>query len=378
MEIKIIGTTTDLRTNTPVVYAQMSIADYLQLVGNDFDKFAIQRRREKHVAYDRMKNDIIQGALLPPITLALSPQRVNELLPLLKENDLENLAKSIMQIGDVSILDGLQRTYILKDLETAGIVFKEDQKLLLEFWVEEDIKNLIYRIIVLNAGQKPMSMRHQIEVLFSTFRSTFQKGIANLELFEEREGARRTRPRKYAFDRIVTAYQSFLTKSPEIHKENVVAQRLVEEEILSESEEGLTKKLNNFRKYLGIYAELDDQVCRVYDGTQGAPVPTGLSWFGSDNVMNAFFAAISDFGSSEERIQRIDTALVALHKVLEDANNTEDPLGLAVFHNVTNAIPVRKVNIGFGTRKLLTSVFKEYFREQGEKPMAELWAIESE
>lgn len=378
MEINIIGTTEDSRTNTSVAYGQMSILDYLELVGEDFDRFAIQRRKEKHRAYLRMKNDIIKGALLPPITLAINPERANELLPYFKNADLSGLAKKIVEIGQVSILDGLQRTYILKDLQNEGVEFKEEQKLLIEFWAEEKLQNLIYRIIVLNAGQKPMSMRHQIEVLFSTFRSTIEGGIPNLELFEEREGARRTRPRKYAFDRIVTAYQSFLSKSPEIQKENVVAQRLVDEEILSDSEEGLTEKLSNFQKYLSIYAQLDDEICRVYDGTQGAPIPTGLSWFGSDNVMNAFFAAISDFGSSEERYKRIDKALIALEKVLKDSNNTDDPLGLAVFHEVTNAIPVRKVNIGFGTRKLLNSVFKEYFRDEGGKPMAELWAAESE
>jgi hypothetical protein len=169
-----------------------------------------------------------------------------------------------------------------------------------------------------------------------------------------------------------------LSKSPEIQKENVVAQRLMDEEILSDSEEGLTEKLNNFQKYLKIYAELDDELCRVYDGSQGNSVPTGLSWFGNDNVMNSFFAAIADFGSTEQRTERIDKSLVALLKMLKEANNTQDPLGLASFYKITNAIPVRKVNVGFGTRKLLTSAFKEYFREEGEKPLSELWAIEAE
>lgn len=59
MNINILGTPQeDIRTSTPVIYAQMKITDYLELVGNNFDKFSIQRRREKHPAYSRMKDDI--------------------------------------------------------------------------------------------------------------------------------------------------------------------------------------------------------------------------------------------------------------------------------------------------------------------------------
>lgn len=378
MEINIIGIATDLRTNTPVAYAQMSIKDYLNLVGDDFDKFAIQRRKEKHRAYSRMKNDITKGALLPPITLAVNPERAEELLPLFSNGNHAKLGKAIAEIGQVSILDGLQRTYILKDLEKEGKEFSSDQKLLLEFWVEGKLQNLIYRIIVLNAGQKPMSMRHQIEVLFATFRLVLQKDIENLELLEERDGARRTKPRKYALDRVVTAYQSFLAKSPEIQKENVVAQQLMEEEILSDSEESLTEKFNSFKKYLELYAKLDDEVCRVYDGSQPAPVPSGLQWFGGENVMNAFFAAVADFGSSEKRVERIDASLDALFVNLKRSNNLDDPLGLAILQNIINGFPVRKVNVGFATRKLITSAFKEYFREEGEKPLNGFWAAEAE
>lgn len=377
MEIEIIGLTTDSRTNTPVAYGQMKIADYLELVGDDFDKFAIQRRREKHRNYGRMKEDIIKGALLPPITLAVDPERANDLLPLFNKKDLSALAKAIVEIGQVSILDGLQRTYILKDLERAGEIFKENQKLLLEFWIEANIQNLIYRIIVLNAGQKPMSMRHQIEVLFSTFKNTLTKEIPDLELFEEKDGGRRTRPRKYAFDRVVTAYQSFLSKSPEIQKENLVAQRLMEEDVLSESEESLTEKFNNFKKYLGIYAQLDDEICRVYDGSQEAPAPNGLAWFGNDNVMNSFFAAIADFGSSDDRFARIDRALEALKDTLRNSEVGFDALGLGISQSIIAGTPSRKVNVGFATRKLLTAVFKEYFREEGEKALSEFWTTEA-
>ena len=378
MIINVIGKAIDIRTTTTVVYAQMNIADYLDLVGDDFDKFAIQRRREKHKAYPRLRADIIAGALLPTITLAVQPDRVKDIMPYIEPNDDIGLAKALAEQGIVNILDGLQRTYILQELKSSGVVFKDGQKLLLEFWLEPNINNLIYRIIVLNAGQKPMSMRHQIEVLFATFKELLEKEVLGLELFKENEGSRRTKAKKYSFERIVTAYQSFLSKTPEIQKENIVAQHLVEEDILSESEEQLSDKYEAFKKYIRMYTELDEEICKIYDGSLGSGVLTGTIWFGSENVMNSFFAAIADFGSSKERLQRIDSAFLLLKEMLSSADVGSDPLGLKTLQDVIQGFNTRKVNVGFATRKLLATCFKEFFREEGQRRLSEIWAYEAE
>lgn len=380
MDIKILGDSTDLRTNTPVIYAQMAIADYLELVGDNFNMFAMQRRREKHKAYARMKTDIVKGALLPAITLAVKPEVVPTLLPLHQAGDRATLATALATAGSVNILDGLQRTYILKDLLSDGVPFNENQKVLLEFWLESNYKHLIYRIIVLNAGQKPMSMRHQLEVLFSVFKTTLEKEITGLDLIDERSNARRTRSRRYALDRIVTAYHSFLAKSPEVEKENVVAQQLVEENILSESEDKLSAQFDEYKEFLSLYAGLDDQICRVYDGSapEQLPVPTGANWFGTENVMNAFFAAVSDFGSTEDKVARIKNAIERLSNALKLCVPGTDPLNLVSLQQITQGFNVRKVNVGFATRKLITSSFKEFFRDEGERPLGEYWAAEAE
>lgn len=373
MAIKILGQTTDLRSQTLVVYAQLRIKDYLALVGEDFDKFAIQRKREKHKAYARMEKDVKAGALLPAITLAVEPKVVSELVKLFKEGKYQEFSATLEKIGEVKILDGLQRTYILKDLEKNEFNFENNPELLVEFWLEENFKHLIYRIIVLNAGQKPMSMRHQIEILFSVFKNTLEEEIDGLELIEEREEERRTRARKYPFDRIVSAYQCFLTKSPEVQKENIVAQRLMEEDVLSGSEDMLSGEFDRFKNYLNIYASLDDEVCRVYDGRQGEGILRGTSWFGSDNVLNAFFAAVADFVNSPERAERTDKALSKLYKTLRQSNSPQDPLGLAVLQEVIRGFNVRKVNVGNATRKLMFTSFKEFFREEGDKSLQGFW-----
>jgi hypothetical protein len=391
MNIYIIGKAKDQRTGTNVLYAQISIPDYLKLVGEDFSEFEIQRRREKYKAYDRMKRDIIEGALLPSITLAVKPERVVQLLPILERGNDSELAQELSRPGQVNILDGLQRTYILNDILEEEIGFKEEQKLLVEFWLESNIRNLVYRIIVLNAGQKPMSMRHQIDLLFITLQESLQKEIPNLEIFTEKENSRRTRARKYPLNRIAAAYQCFITKSSEVERQNIVAQKLVEEDILDSSEQELGEQFEDFKNYLGVYADLDTEVCRIYtkdvytnqgEDNLGDESPelsierneNGINWFGSENVMNSFFAALS---SSSNR-KRVDTSLVILLDMLKESPEGEDPLALDVLKRIQQGFNPRKRNVGFATRKVLTTGFKEYFRDEGNTSFEECWKIASE
>lgn len=378
MAISILGAPqVDLRTNTPVVYTQIPISEYLALVGDDFDKFSIQRKRENHPGYQRMRNDITAGALLPTITLAARPDIASELKMLCQAGRLDDFIERVSVPGTMNILDGLQRTYILSDLMASGHEFIEGQSVHVEIRLEENIKHLIYRIIVLNAGQKPMTMRHQVEILFSAFKVSLENEIAGLELFQENNPARRTRSRKYALERMATAYHAFLLKSPEVEKQNIVAQKISEDAVLSQDEDSLGGEFDGFKRYLNIFVRLDDEVCRVYDGTF-ENIPTGALWLGSENVVNAFFAAVADFGSTDERKLRVERAINALVGGLGGAAPGQDPLGLEKYQKIVEGFPVRKVNVGFATRRLLLAVFKEFFRDGGETSMSDLWDREAE
>lgn len=371
MQVKIIGKAKDLRTNTDILYAQLSIKDYLVLVGDNFDDYEPQRKRERYKAYDRMKIDITKGALLPSITLAVKPELVSDILPLVQKDDCQELESALSKPGQVNILDGLQRTFILSDIAKDNFKFNPEQKVLVEFWLEGNIRNLIYRIIVLNAGQKPMSMKHQIGLLFITLNDKLKAEIQDIEIFKEKESARRTKARKYPLDRIATAYQSFITKSAETQRQNVVAQKLVEEEILDSTEEELGEQFDTFKDYLKIYADLDVEVCRIYTGNSDEEIPTGINWFGEESVMNSFFAALAL--ASSKHLERVNKALEALLNLLRSSQEGDDPLALRELQNIESGFNARKVNLGFAKRKLLTTGFREYFREAGEENFAQCW-----
>lgn len=380
--MEIVSYATDFRTNTPVIYARVPINEYLGLIGEDFEDFAIQRRREKHKAYDRMKSDLAGGALLPSIALAIRPEVVPEIISLIDDRSKSGrdlLRTALSRPGQANILDGLQRTYVLRDLQQEGVVFHTDQSLMVEFWLEANISHLVYRIIVLNAGQKPMSMRHQVELLFSTIKYKIQERIPNLEIYSERDQTRRRRPRKFALDRLALAYKCYLTQTPEIQRENVVAQQLLEADILDSNESEIYRKFEMFLSYLTIYANIDDHICRIYETENNElGIPTGANWFGSENVINSFFAAISQYASNSDREIRLNSALNTLLRNISTAEINTDPLDLAQLQRVVSGLPIRKVNIGFATRKLLTNGFKEYFRDDGETTFGDCWTRASE
>lgn len=385
MPLQVIGHSIDQRTHTPVVYGQIPITEYLDIVGNDFENFTIQRRREKHKAYTRLKQDIRNGAVLPPITLSVKPHLVGNLRSLIP-NQLDDLAKELSKPGQLDILDGLQRTYLIHDLIEDGVQLNPDQKLLLEFWLEPSLPQLIYRIIVLNAGQKPMSMRHQVELLFMSLRQNIQQMIDGLEIHTERDQTRRRRAKKYALNVVASAYHAFITKSPEVSRENVVAMKMAEADALDATESELEDGFNKFASYLRVYSDLDEEICRVYgvavrefslDGENEPAQVSVVNWFGSENLLMSFFAAIAQFSTTQAREERVLAALQSLldqlREIPEDAGSEHDILGIANVEELRSGINPRKKNVGAALRKMLTNGFKEFFREEGEVPLAECW-----
>jgi|GEM_PF-660567 len=400
MDLKVIGLARDLRTSTPVVYAQLPVANYLEVVGDEFEDFSIQRRRESHKAYQRLKLDIKAGALLPSITLAVKPDKVPGIKPLFEAAELDDsglgaLGIALSQRGNVDILDGLQRTYIMTDLKNEGHEFVVGQKVLVEFWLESDLKKLIYRIIVLNAGQKPMSIRHQLELLFMSLKTSVEQSIPGLEIYTERDNTRRNRPRKFPLSSVVSGYQAFITSSAELHKDNVIANQLIESSALDSSEEEISNQFSNFSAHLSKYAHLDEQVYRIYrnqlssdDDVEAVPredaealkqtQQNNANWFATENVIMAFFAAIAQFSSSETRTRRVDEAIETLVSTLKAAKEGEDPLGLKVFEQLRGGNNPRRINVGLATRRLLTNGFKEFFRESGEMSLSDCWTLAAE
>lgn len=369
MSLEILGYTKDCRTNTNVVYAEIKISDYLDLVGNDFDRFEIQRKRQDPKKYTRLKGDIKKGALLPGITLAINPSKVKDFIKEVENKETQILIDKLNKSSDIYILDGLQRSYIIKDLRDEKAEFNPEQKLLLEIWFEDRIEHLIYRLIVLNSGQKPMSMRHQVELLFTTLKTEIENEIPNLNIYVEKGGEIRSKSLKFSFDRIVNAYYSFLTKSPEVKRDNLIVKKLNEDDILSSNEEELNANYNSFIDCLKKYCELDVSLFKFY--SKNSIHSAFKNWLADENTLKGFFSIAGRYSADLNKVNRIDNALKKLLSQAKDAKT--DPLHLEVFMKLKTGIDSKKYNVGNETRRLIMDGFREYFIDEGETSFDECW-----
>lgn len=386
--MKIIGEAKDLRSNTDIIYAQVTPDEYLRIVGEDYGNFAIQRKREAHKAYGRLKDDIRLGASLPTITLALKPEYVHGATEVI--GNPEELSKYLSMPGRCNILDGLQRTYILDDLRKEKFQFREGQELLLEIWVESNLEKLVYRIIVLNAGQKPMSARHQIELLFASLHMAIEEKIGSIKLVTERDQKRRRKPRIYPLQVVISGYQAFVSGATELNKDNLISQQLQIDNALDMGEESIRSQFSDFIEFFKIYAKLDEEVFRVYSNSNGDSESDDEKsnlrsphWLTNENTCISFFASISQFapsGGTNERIsaEKRRRTTSALHKLVGSISQSapgSDPLRLEDLDAIRMGKSTRKINVGTYTRRLLANGLKEYFRAEGDISLAEAWNL---
>ncbi|MBI9058395.1 MAG: hypothetical protein JEZ01_11590 [Labilibaculum sp.] len=372
-KLNILGGNKDNRAKTHVIYALIKISDYLDFIGDKFDEFGIQRKRENHKGYARLKKDIREGAVLPPITLAVKPENVRVYSQFINPAKFNELAESLEKDNDIYILDGLQRTHIIKDLKEEGFVFNDEQQLMLEFWFEEDMGNLIYRLIVLNSGQKPMSMRHQVELLFMTMQDKLKEDIPGLEMFNEREKKNRTTANMFPFDRIVSGYHSLLNESPEINKGKLISEKLDSGRVITDSELVILQRYDEYTNYLKKYLKLDKEVFRIYNKYK--PLTSAKNWLADENIVNSFFASIGVL--SEEPIfkERIDRSIDKLIIDLSEAAEGSDPLYLRKYDEIRQNFNPKQFNIGFITRKTVMSCFSEFFRNEGLLSFEKCWNL---
>ncbi len=121
------------------------------------NKLEFQRNPLRASFYKRLEEDIQAGCIMPNITVAIK----------INEDTLNNEDITEEYINDnlknAFILDGIQRLNTLNRIDKSKL--DKSRRLYCNILVSNSMDRLLYRMITLNNGQKPMSARHQIEIL---------------------------------------------------------------------------------------------------------------------------------------------------------------------------------------------------------------------
>lgn len=201
----------DQRIKSHNVIIEISLGEYYNLSKEILKKNEFQRKRVKSSGsvYSLLKSDLKSGCIMPPIVLALSKT--------LQQTDPELLKKEIEDNKDnLVILDGLQRTYTIRDLidELRNSGDPEFDKVLLntiriEIYIGINRLGILYRMLTLNTGQTPMSSRHQIEIIYSDYSDI---SGSNIKLIREIDGSSPQKLGEYKFRDIIEGFTSYLER----------------------------------------------------------------------------------------------------------------------------------------------------------------------
>ena len=378
----VLGLDFDGRLHANCVTARCSIRRYLEMIPGSESNLTIQRNIIKGTkAYATLRADLRRGCLLPPIVLALKnlslPAAMKGLIasgqPIVETAEaLQQISQAITSSSpsDVYIIDGLQRTNAIQ--QTLSEISDPSEveaflaiQLRFELWLDIPFGALAYRMLVLNAGQKPMSIKHQIEVLSMKLEEELGL-IPGIDIYKSTEARRRTKAGQFQLAKLAQAFQAWLQGQPNLDVRNAIMEQMLADsaiETLGQSLEGGQVMSHNdgFRRLITWVVEVDSKL------------PADLiEFFGSDTVLLGLSAAL---GSAERNAHLKDRAWQCLENMLE--KYVEDPsvdhLSIREFDSLRRNIDTTKLNVGQATREMVYSAFQELFVSNGMKPMSECW-----
>lgn len=302
------------------------------------NRFSAQRKLQNPRFYERLAQDILKGCLMPPITLALVDMKG---LSFSDTTEAEKYANS--HISNGYVLDGMQRLNTLfKVRDEEG--FDRDKTLFFNLVISSNKDMLLYRMITLNNGQKPMTPRHQIEVLTEELFDFTDLGI---EIQSEKERAEKIKRGAFNLGDISKGYLAFF--SDNVHNENnkIISEKMDEIIVGRIMKSSVTDNSIEFQNIL----DLMDKV----SGDERAK-----KWLLVQNNLIGFCVGVK---KSFDYVERLSA--------------TEFGDKVEIFDEAFRGVDAAKVNLGKYRRELSKS-FIENIEEQGQFSPTELLSHFSE
>ena len=373
--MKIISVLRDKRLCATSVLTEMTVDEYINIIDGAQDNLDIQRKIIKGFKpYERLRQDLKEGCIIPPIVLGLRTDEnhdehyynTQEFIDYVKHVNTKN----------VFIIDGLQRTNAILNVYDKKSEDFLSTILRIEIWPDITLSALVYRMILLNAGQKPMSLKHQLEVVSLPLCERLQELYRDkIQIFREKDSRRRSNFGQYRFAIIAQSFQAFIQKSPHIDIRNEVIAELNEIDVLTNYGDSLGKDDKHdltlrFEEYIGFLLEFDKKLCtKDSESDDENSIPTGVTLLSRETFHLGLAAA---YGWAVDRQKdSLEKSKSAILDILSNPN-LKDPLSLERLEKIQTGFK-RKDNTGEQTRNLIYNGFREYFRSDGLTSFEECW-----
>ena len=218
-------------------------------------------------------------------------------------------------------------------------------------------------MILLNAGQRPMSIKHQIEIISNKMADELGD-VAGLEVIKTLDKRRRTRAGQFQLVLITQSFQAWLQGQPNIDLRNVIAEQLLADEAVDTLGESLSGEgdANRFKEYFAWLVRLDHKLGQDH-----------LGFLAQDTVIQGLSAAVGKATKNPRMHERLDEAMAELERRTE-AEGAAAAFAVDQFYELRKGIDVKTRNVGEATRDLVFRAFSEFIRSP-ETPMSEHWTF---
>ncbi|MDF2277543.1 hypothetical protein ACK31H_02950 [Aeromonas caviae] len=211
------------------------------------ERLDFQRDRQRTKFYERLAQDIQKGCIMPPLTLAVVTSDTSE-------DNFDSQALVMKNLDHLYVLDGIQRLYTLKNVESENTdAFPYEGKIYFNILICESFDMLLYRMITLNNGQKPMTARHQIEIVAG---NVFDFENHSIPVSTENKRGRIKGGFKKAD--LIKAYLAFLSNSANIENNKIIEEKM--DEIIAKRiiDSDLPDEPHNFTQVLELIDRLSE------------------------------------------------------------------------------------------------------------------------
>jgi hypothetical protein len=364
--------------------ASISLNDYVEGLPEGYKSYEVQREIVKNTYLDNLVDTITEGNHIPPIVIVV-------------EKEKYKITDSSIEVSEYKILDGLQRTFRLKIIfDTLNILIealeKEEplifelsklqlnrkfkEKLieiesnssilssLVEFAKTKGSENLsalyernqwfeiwtglssdqeVNKMLILNAGHKPVKTKHQLELLFRNIIPILQKVDFNdFKIVREKEMSsiqysKNRIPGQFHFSHIITSVLSLSEGKPLTTNTNLIQKS--QSDYFNEEVFDKFLHLNFLKEFIRGLLDIDNAITGEFG-------EAGTKWMGRETSLVGMYAATGKY-INEKFIKPQEAISVLRERIVSNPSL----LCLAEFENERNNQNLAKINIGSVNKK---------------------------
>lgn len=350
------------------VLVEMTIEEYLDIGLKILSNNQYQRKRVSRSSsiYSLLGDDLKKLCTIPTIVLALTDEGQKDVLRFDMES---NEIQTVLNTHNLIILDGLQRTYTIRDAikESGNDLFDYKEKLInhklrIEIYCGLSKTGILYRMLTLNTGQTPMSRRHEIEILYSSY---IEKDIEGITFNRQASNNATKGLDVYDFDNAIEGFYSFIEsdESP-MNRLDILdvirrLEKVTEDDYRKDLFEHFIKLYNKFAHHIDIVSnhwELDHNKRNKLNSIFAKDI---ASFFNKSQTISAFGAAVGDIMCDKTK-----WGLVNLQNVIDGVKFEQDSSD-TMLDLLLNLQEIREgaKKIGVAQRQYLKFFFQKLFSE---------------